>query len=527
MELVSIYVRLSDEDRGKECETQDSESIQNQKTMLIDYAMKNGWNIYNIYSDDDYSGADGNRPRYNQLLKDAEDGKFNIVLCKSQSRFTRDMEHVERYIHGKFNEWGIRFIGVTDNADTDIKGNKKSRQINGLVNEWYLEDASENIKAALISKMKQGQFIGAFAPYGYKKDPQNKNKLVIDDEAAEVVRLIFKMYLEGCGVHYIARYLNEKAIPCPSAYKKLIGLNYKNTHNNTGLKLWEMTTVHFILTNQAYAGDIVQNKIGTVSYKNQKKTNKPKIEWISVKDVHEPIIDRMTYNKISELAGLRKRPRQTGRIDKYSGKLRCGVCGEALYRNGSKGSYKGKERPKIIQYRCKINKSSRNHCSGSCITEKVLDNFVLHKINDLIQKNFEEAEINSLISEKDNDRNTVKDLENQKDMVRKQINGYEKALTNLYLDKVKEVIQEDMFSILSRKLVEEKENAEDQLRQLSDLIAKIESSQKIKVDKQNIVSKYNKVEQLDRIIIDTFIDYISIKNTGMRNLKEVEIHWNF
>ncbi len=527
MELVSIYVRLSDEDRGKEYETQDSESIQNQKTMLIDYAMKNEWGVYDIYSDDDYSGADANRPQYNKLLKDAEEGKFNIVLCKSQARFTRDMEHVEKYIHGKFIEWGIRFIGITDNADTDVKGNKKSRQINGLVNEWYLEDASENIKAALITKMKQGQFIGAFAPYGYEKDPQNKNKLIIDVEAAEVVKKIFKMYLEGYGAHSIARYLNENDIPCPSKYKELKGLKYKNTRNKTGLKLWEMTTVHFILTNRVYAGDIVQNKIGTTSYKNQRKIHKPKNKWIIVKDVHEPIIDRRTFERVSDLAGERKRPRKTGKIDKYSGKLRCGECEESMYRNVCKSSYKGQERPTIIQYRCKINKSSRKLCSGSCIIEKVLDEFVLHKINDLIHGNFEEAAIISQIHERDNNLDIISDLESKRDKFKKQIDGCERALTNLYIDKVKEVIQEDMFMMLSKRLSEEKEEAELQLTEIDNTMDKITKSDKRKRDKQDVISKYNKIEYLDREIIDNFIDYITIRNTTSINRKELEIHWNF
>ncbi len=139
----AVYCRLSEEDRNKQFETDDSKSIQNQKTMLLQYAMEQGWELYNIYSDDDYTGSDRRRPEFNRLLKDAEAHKFDIVLCKTQSRFTRELELVEKYIHGLFPIWGIRFISIVDNADTANKGNKKSRQINGLVNEWYLEDMSE------------------------------------------------------------------------------------------------------------------------------------------------------------------------------------------------------------------------------------------------------------------------------------------------------------------------------------------------------------------------------------------------
>ena len=143
---VAIYCRLSEEDRNKQFETDDSNSIQNQKAMLLQYAMEQGWELYNIYSDDDYTGSDRRRPEFNRLLKDAEQHRFDIILCKTQSRFTRELELVEKYIHGLFPIWGIRFISIVDNADTANKGNKKSRQINGLVNEWYLEDMSLSVK---------------------------------------------------------------------------------------------------------------------------------------------------------------------------------------------------------------------------------------------------------------------------------------------------------------------------------------------------------------------------------------------
>lgn len=169
---VAIYCRLSEEDRNKQHETDDSNSIQNQKSMLIQYVLEQGWEVYNIYSDDDYTGSDRRRPEFNKLLNDAEHRKFDIILCKTQSRFTRELELVEKYIHGLFPIWGIRFISIVDNADTANKGNKKSRQINGLVNEWYLEDMSENIRSVLTDRRKNGFHIGAFALYGYKKDPE-------------------------------------------------------------------------------------------------------------------------------------------------------------------------------------------------------------------------------------------------------------------------------------------------------------------------------------------------------------------
>ena len=225
MDKVAIYCRLSEEDKNKSCETDDSESIKNQKAMLTQYANEHFWEIYGVYSDDDYTGSDRSRPAFNRLLKDAEEGRFNIVLCKTQSRFTRELELVEKYIHYLFPLWGIRFVSVVDNADTSVRGNKKSRQINGLINEWYLEDMSENIKAVLTNRRKNGLFIGAFAPYGYKKDPERKGHLIIDPEAAAVVRDIFDMYINGSGRTAIARYLKGECCP-PQGTRQL---TVKNT----------------------------------------------------------------------------------------------------------------------------------------------------------------------------------------------------------------------------------------------------------------------------------------------------------
>ena len=224
MEHAAIYCRLSEEDRNKKHEADDSGSIQNQKAMLTDYAAQHGWKVYGIYSDDNYAGSDRNRPEFKRLLADAEARRFSIILCKSQSRFTRELELAERYINGLFPAWGIRFISLVDNADTANKGNKKSRQINALINEWYLEDMSENIRAVLTSRRKSGYHIGAFALYGYQKDPEQKGHLIIDEEAAAVVREVFTLFSQGWGKTAIARLLNERGEPNPTEYKRLHSL---------------------------------------------------------------------------------------------------------------------------------------------------------------------------------------------------------------------------------------------------------------------------------------------------------------
>ena len=208
----AIYCRLSKEDEDKIGE---SESIQNQKSMLLQYALENGFDIYQIYSDEDYSGIDRNRPAFNSMLQAASEHRFDVVLAKTQSRFTRDMELVEKYLHGKFMEWGVRFIAVVDHVDTNDTANKKSRQINGLINEWYLEDLSINVRSVLDHKRKEGLFIGSFARYGYCKDPNAKGKLIIDPEAHKLSQSTErKHYGSFAGIHPILLHhvVDEEAV---------------------------------------------------------------------------------------------------------------------------------------------------------------------------------------------------------------------------------------------------------------------------------------------------------------------------
>lgn len=327
--LAAIYCRLSKEDVGRE-DGFNSESIINQRKLLTDYAIKNNFEIYDYYIDEDRSGLDRERPDFLRLIEDARLGKFSVVLCKTQSRFTRDMELVEKYIHGLFPLWGIRFISVVETYDTAVKGNKKARQISGLVNEWYCEDLSENIKAVLHKKMRDGEFIGSFACYGYKKSADNRHELVIEEETAWVVRDIFNMYIDGYGVAQIAESLKERQILTPTSWKQRKGLLYKNpavfNRENEGNDAsgrnvksefqkckeekyynWSPSTIKKILANEAYIGTLIQGKEQKISYKDRKMRPVPKTDWICVPDHHEAIINKEVFERAGQLRSSRCR----------------------------------------------------------------------------------------------------------------------------------------------------------------------------------------------------------------------------
>lgn len=527
MPRVAIYCRLSDEDRDKTSPDQYSESIQNQKNILTMYCMDRGWDIYKIYCDDDFSGADDDRPDYNYLLKDAEKRCFDIVLCKTQSRFTRDLTHLEKYVHTYFKEWGIRFVGVVDNADTDIKGNKKSRQINGLINEWYLEDLSENVKAVLLSKKKLGKYVGAFPPYGYQRDTDDKNHLIIDPEAAEVVKRIFKMYLEGNSLRRIAKILNDEFIPCPVKYKQDVqGSNFKIDSTRVASKrIWTDSSVHMILRNQMYVGDMVQNKSEKISYKRKTVKRLNKDEWIIVKNTHEAIVDRHTFEMVAELAGKKIRPDRNGKTSKFAGKLRCALCVCTLVKH----TYRDR-----VYYHCSFASRQRDYCSGCSITEKMLEEYVLLELKGNIGKYINTDVISAMIEiEKENEAEK-RSLEKRLRDLYKDMKTKEDAITSLYIDKVKEIITEEQFVIMNQLFLNERETLAQKISTMEEKRQEAELSNKDILNaldeekaKREAISQYLEVEELTREIIIELIDFIVIENLGRRTDKRIEIHWKF
>ncbi|MBE6587887.1 MAG: hypothetical protein E7647_05680 [Ruminococcaceae bacterium] len=309
----AIYVRLSEEDRNKKDPLDDSRSIANQKELLRNYARERDWEIYDIYCDDDYTGADRNRPQFRRLIDDAKQGSFDIILCKTLSRFTREIELVEKYIHGLFPLWGVRFISVADNQDSADRKSKKARQISGLINEWYLEDMSDSIKSVLTDKRKAGKHIGSFALYGYKKDPDSPGHLIPDPVAKETVKAIFSLYSEGISMTSIASRLNRMGIPSPREYKRQKGEKYKNSSRESNV--WRYPAIASILKNEMYIGNMVQGKFASESYKTKKNRPLPRECWFVVKNTHDPIIDNEIWNKVQErLRSHSSRAESTGNI---------------------------------------------------------------------------------------------------------------------------------------------------------------------------------------------------------------------
>lgn len=514
---VAIYCRLSEEDRNKQTETDDSTSIQNQKSMLLQYAKEQNWHVYRIYSDDDYAGADRRRPEFNRLLEDGKNHKFDIVLCKTQSRFTRELELVEKYIHGLFPLWGIRFVSVVDNGDTDNKGNKKSRQINGLVNEWYLEDMSENIRSVLTNRRQNGLHIGSFALYGYQKDPNQKGHLIIDPDAAAVVRDVFSLFSQGYGKTAIARILNDRGVPNPTEYKRQQGLRYQQPKGSTGT-LWKYFSIANMLSNEIYIGNMVQGRYGSASYKTKENRPRPKDSWYIVEGTHDPIISRQLWDRVQERIAQRTKPLVTGSIGLFAKKARCANCGYTMRSSKNHSRY---------YLRCSNRHVSKDACIGSFMGVDALEGMVVDELNRLIDQYLNKDALEQQLA-KDNDWSGQQErLVSALSACDKKTQEYAAAIRNAYLDKTKELITENMFADFSSAFTLELERLAWERLALHARLKEFRQDM-AQEDKRQQAEPYTHVVHLTREMVEVLIDYIMVGNRipGTRKVP-IEIHWRF
>ena len=517
-EKVAIYCRLSEEDKNKQNPADDSGSIQNQKAMLCDYARKMCWDLYGIYSDDDYTGSDRGRPEFKRLLADAQAKRFDIILCKTQSRFTRELELVERYIHGLFPIWGIRFVSIVDNADTANKGNKKSRQINGLVNEWYLEDMSDSIKSALDSRRRNGFHIGSFALYGYKKDPDLKGHLIIDEEAAAVVREVFTLFSRGFGKTAIARMLNDRGIPNPSEYKRMQGLRFSlpPSKNST---LWKYFAISDMLQNETYIGNLVQGKYESISYKTSASRPRPKDEWFRAEGTHEPIIDRELWDRVQKMIAERAKPFKVGTIGLFAKKVRCASCGYVMRSSKSGGRH-------FLQ--CPNRHYAKGACEGAFISVNRLERMLIDELQRLNEEYLDMDELEQQVQFNADLLTQKEQLEAEIATYRGKIVEFSKGVRDLYLDKVKGLICEADFIELSKDFTSQKERLEVQVFECQKQIAEIDIKIAVGDNRRELIEQYVNVEHLTREMVEILIDKIMVgkRIQGTRNVP-IEIHWSF
>lgn len=524
MKKVAIYCRLSEEDRDKKEACDESESILNQKSMLLHYCMEKGWLVSKVYCDEDYSGADRNRPEWRNMIRDCEEGKIDIVLCKTQSRFSRDMEIIERYLHGKFLEWNVRFVSVVDHADTAVAGNKKARQINGLINEWYLEDLSDNIRRTLTHKKKSGQWTGSFAPYGYQIDPDDKNRLIVDPVASEVVKDIFRMFAGGMGYIAIAEQLNARGILNPTRYKRALGSNYRTNETRITSELWTDSTVFYILHQEIYTGTLVQGKTHNLNYKDHRRMTVPKENWIRCPGTHEPIIDATLWNAIKARQKAKTRcsfsnAKSAGERHVFSNKVYCAECGNRMYKTSSRGA-----NGRYSYLKCRTTKSSEKVCENAkFIRLDVLQNIVLDEINQLIKTYFNSNLIQMPSKKQLLCRESALRFEGEG--LEKELSAQKKFSARLYMDLINGKMSEEQYTILNDEWKDRYCQIINRQQTVKKELASLPAADENTLP--NKLFQFQKFDQLTHELMNEFIQSVWIGKIQENGNRGIEIKWNF
>lgn len=523
--VAAIYCRLSKEDLDKDFGKTVSESIKNQKSMLENYARERNWTVYDFYIDEDFSGSDRNRPEFNRLITDTLLGRFNIVLCKKQARFARDIEYVEKYIHGLFSERQIRFVAVLDNIDTGMvsRAVRKASQINSLVDEWYLSDLSESIISSLTTKRRNAEFIGSWAPYGYRKDPGNKNSLIIDREAAEIVEEIFTQYSRGTGINAITRELNARNVPNPLLYKQLNGEKINpNPDKMTETRYrWSPSTVSAILHNRTYVGDLVQGKYRKASYKSKKLLRVPKEEWIVIPRCHEGIIDPDIWNKVQKSlnsgnrASLARRSRGW-----FSGLVFCGECGSKLV---SSGGMSGRRRVSYLC--CSKHKRSKDGCPGARIETAQLEDLICGRISAFSANCLNEA---CLPAQTELFLSCLKksQLESNRKTLQTRLSVLERKKAILYSDKLEGIISHEQYLEFKAKLEHESSSIRAEQQMLSEEISSFEAAAKPSIG-AILSESFCSPSVLNCETAEHLIESVYIYRRKSGKPQEITINWNF
>jgi len=314
----ALYCRLSRDDGGDS----ESNSIITQRQMLQRYARENGFYVCSEYVDDGISGTTFDRPSLKRMITDIEDGKIGIVLCKDMSRLGRNNAMVAYYTEIFFPDNDVRFIAIGDSIDT-YKGENEIMAFKSVINEYYARDISKKIKAAYHTKALNGEFTAAFAPYGYKKNPDNKHHLIPDENTAGTVARIFQMAADGLTPFKIAAVLSREGILTPRAYTAEQHEKYKDCFNHKYPADWRNTTIAAILKNREYMGHMVCNKNTTKSFKNRKHIQLSEEDWIITENTHEPLVDEYLFNLAQKVVRVKKRENTAGHDNIFAGLLKC------------------------------------------------------------------------------------------------------------------------------------------------------------------------------------------------------------
>jgi len=496
----AVYIRLSREDEDKK--KIESESISNQRNIILDFINKaeDNFKIYDEYVDDGVSGTTFDRPNFNRLIKDIESGKINCVITKDYSRLGRDYIKAGEYVEKYFPENNIRYIAILDGIDTlyDSVSNDIA-PFKAVFNDQYAKDTSKKVKRTLKNRKEQGLFLGWKAVYGYKLDENDRYKLVIDEEAAKVVRRIFKMAYDGMGCKGIADTLSKEGVPIPSVYA-----NLNRGRKSSAYGLWCSRTIDEMLNNETYIGNMTQGRRKKINYKIKKEVRTPKENWIIVENTHEPIIDKEMFDMVQSVYKKNKNLQSNSKNYLLRGFLFCEECGHALSIQTKKD---GRAYINCSHYQ---KYSKFKVCTPHTWNYQIVEDMILKEVRDMCRKYVKSTNFETLL------KNSSK-VNKLKDKLIGQINAckLEKEKLNnrkkqIYFDKVDKIITLDEYRDFSNQIVNETIKQDEILKELENQLNILEKKIVPNDEYQSIIKEYLKMRKPNKRLLSCIIDKIII-----------------
>ena len=505
----TLYLRLSRDDGDKE----ESGSITGQRELLRDYISQHPeLREYAIRIDDGFSGSTFERPGFQKMIEDVKAGRTDCIIVKDLSRFGRNYLDAGEYIEKIFPLLGVRFIAVNDNYDS--LGEKKSSDdliipFKNLINEAYCRDISMKIRSQLEIKRKNGQFLGSFAAFGYLKDEQDKNKLVVDQYAADIVRDIFKWKLEGISPQDIADALNKLGILSPMEYKRSLGMKYTTSFKTSAKAAWSAGTVIRILKNPIYTGVLIQGKETTPSYKVHKRIAKDKSEWTVIEDSHEAIISGIDFDSVQKVlkCDTRRSPDDKA-VGLFSGMLFCGDCGASMVRKTVPAGEK-----KYVYYVCSAHKQDKS-CSPHRMRDTALEEIVLDSLRQHIREVVNMSELLNITDTAPLRTAQAQKVQRQLDKKREEYEKLQKLLMSLYENLTDGVIDREEYARLKASFTARADEAEKQMDALRESLNDIQSHGTENVWMNEFIKRQELVS-LDRAVVVALIDKILIHSNDV------------
>lgn len=496
--ITALYCRLSRDDDLEG----DSNSIKNQKAILSKYAQDKGFCNASFYVDDGYSGTNFNRPDFQRLIDDVNDGKIGTIIVKDMSRLGRDYLKVGVYTEITFPDAGVRFIAINDGVDSESQQDNDFSPFRNIINEWYAKDTSKKIRAVFKAKGNSGKHLCTVPPFGYVKDKEDKQKWLVDEEAAETVREIYRLCIQGYGPTQIARILTERGIDTPVLHAKKVGIKYGVKENELSY-IWDTQTVKSILENPSYLGHTVNFRTKKKSYKSKKKIELPPEDWVMFKDTQEAIIDQDTYDTVQRIRQNKRKPSEMGEMSVFSGLVYCADCGKKMYLCRCT-TMQQKEYFNCSTYR----KKSKNLCTSHQITVEAIEQIVLTDIRKVLsytkdhkQELLEQLRHNAEIKNKQLLSFQRRELEESE----RRILTLDKLIQGLFEEKVCGNLTDERFKKLTATYEQEQSDLSEKIKMLRTELS--EAKDKLdNIDRfMSLVNKYTGVPELTSEIVREFI----------------------